>query len=170
MVQKKSASLAAAVTLATTLLLGRASAQPVEPSWDDPKPLVECSTDGWYAARSARFRPTAAPGSVFADAEETRRQKGTLNRDALQGTVRAHLPEVKFCFQRELQQDANLSGRVFIRFTVAANGAVTAADVESSTVESAAVEGCLAAAVRRWTFPHPSGDGPATTSYPFTFH
>ena len=158
---------------------------------DDPKPTEELSTAGYEHARDFRaalaraaqaddysapstdtrlVRATAAPGTVFDNPQEgdSGRRKGTLSKEALQSTVRRHLPEIKFCFDKELKQNPDVTGRVYIHFTISATGEVTRSDVQSSTVDNSAVEQCLASAVRRWPFPRPAGDAPVTVDYPFT--
>lgn len=111
----------------------------------------------------------AAPGSLFAsdDGEITQGRRSTLSPDLIQGAVRPHMGEVRFCFQKAQQHNPSLEGRVFVRFTVTPDGQVATSDVESSTIDHPAVEKCLTSAVRRWTFPKPSGGGTATVSWPF---
>jgi hypothetical protein len=46
------------------------------------------------------------------------------------------------CYQRELQRDIELSGKVALNFVIEKN-AVTEASIESSTLSNADVENCL---------------------------
>jgi TonB family protein len=52
---------------------------------------------------------------------------------------------------------------------VSPTGQVTSAAVARSTLGSKPVEACIAAEVRRWTLPAPSGGVAATITYPFVF-
>ena len=108
------------------------------------------------------------PGEVFADddAPSSGSRRGTLGNEAIQRAIKPHLSEVRYCFQKDAGSQ-NIEGRVFVRFTVSQTGAVSASEVASSTVQSPAVEKCLAGAVRRWTFPAPAGGGSAVVTHPF---
>jgi len=86
-----------------------------------------------------------------------------------QAVVRSHLPEIQRCYERGKMDDSELKGRVTIRISVAASGAVSAANVESSSLRSNSVEECMVAAILDWRFPAPVG-GPAIISYPFNLH
>jgi len=83
-----------------------------------------------------------------------------------QALVRSHLPEIRRCYERGKMDDPELRGRVTLRISVAASGAVASAAVEASTLRSSAVESCIVATVKGWRFPAPTG-GPAVISYPF---
>lgn len=93
---------------------------------------------------------------------------GTLPRDVIRRRIRLHRSEVAHCYQRELNGRPDLAGRVTIRFIIGQEGAVTAASVANSTLESASVGQCVAEVMRRITFPSP-GTGVVVVTYPFTF-
>jgi TonB family protein len=92
---------------------------------------------------------------------------GGLDREIIRRTIRAHIKEVKFCYERELIRKPGLFGRVSVQFTITGMGAVSSAAVASSTIGDANVEGCITAAVRRWEFPHPENGGIVHVTYPF---
>lgn len=93
--------------------------------------------------------------------------KGSLSKEVIRRIVHRHINEVKFCYERQLAQRPDLSGRVSIKFIISGTGAVQMAAVASSTLGNAAVENCIAQAVRRWTFPQPEGGGIVIVTYPF---
>jgi TonB family protein len=93
--------------------------------------------------------------------------KGGLDKAIVRRIIRKHLNEVRYCYQKELQGDPSLGGRVIVGFTIGPQGTVMASRIHSSTVGSAAVDQCIAAAARRWTFPRPTGGGIVVVSYPF---
>ncbi|HZS35385.1 MAG TPA: AgmX/PglI C-terminal domain-containing protein [Polyangia bacterium] len=93
--------------------------------------------------------------------------KGNLDRAIVRRVVRSHMNEVRFCYEKELMNHPELFGRVMAQFTIGANGVVVTSGVQSSTMSSPAVEGCIAQAVRRWEFPKPEGGGIVIVSYPF---
>ncbi len=93
--------------------------------------------------------------------------RGSLSKEVIRRIVHRHINEVKFCYERELVKRPDLAGRVSTKFIINGTGAVQMAAVANSTLGSAAVENCIAQAVRRWTFPAPEGGGVVIVTYPF---
>ena len=108
---------------------------------------------------------TSLAAKPQADAPE--RFVGVLADEAVQRVVQRHRNEVSFC--REQEPRARAEPRpVEVKFVVLATGSVMSAVVEhpNQDLELAKVEACVARAVRRWTFPPPTG-GSAKLSYVF---
>jgi TonB family protein len=119
---------------------------------------------GWGSGPAARLpgrRPTEIVG-----APPPVRVIGSLDKSIIRRVIRSHLNEVRFCYEKELMRAAALAGRITVRFTIGANGAVATSGVEASTLGNVAVERCVTDAVRRWEFPRPEG-GVVMVSYPF---
>jgi hypothetical protein len=93
--------------------------------------------------------------------------RGSLSKEVIRRVIQRHINEVRFCYEQELNARPDISGRVQVKFIISPSGAVQAANVESSTLGSPKAEGCIATAVRRWTFPAPDGGGIVIVSYPF---
>jgi TonB family protein len=93
--------------------------------------------------------------------------RGSLSREVIRRVIRRHINEVRFCYEQELAQRPDLSGRVTVSFIISATGAVQTSSVANTTLNNARVEGCVAQAVRRWTFPAPDGGGAVLVNYPF---
>jgi len=93
--------------------------------------------------------------------------KGTMDKDIIRRIVRAHINEVRYCYNQGLARDPNLKGRVAIQFNITPTGNVATAVVAESTVKDTNVSNCIAKAVKRWTFPKPPGGGSAVVTYPF---
>jgi hypothetical protein len=91
---------------------------------------------------------------------------GTCPREAIRRTVRAHINEVRFCYERALQSRPALTGRVVASFVLASSGRVVRAESSESTIDPD-VAACVTDAVRRWVFA--GCDGGAAVSYPFVF-
>lgn len=93
---------------------------------------------------------------------------GPLDRDIIRRIVRAHINEVRHCYNQGLATDPDLSGRVAVQFTVGSAGKVLESVVASSTLdeEDDAVAECTAKTVKRWKFPKFEGDAVVVT-YPF---
>ncbi|MDC0671567.1 VIT domain-containing protein [Nannocystis radixulma] len=107
-------------------------------------------------------RGTRVPTVRQAKAEVT----GSLDRDLIRRVVRAHVAEVRACYEQGLQRDPNLRGRVSLDIRIDGHGAVDSASVAEDTLTDPNVGTCIAAAVRRWRFPGNPG-GLVTVRYPF---
>jgi hypothetical protein len=96
--------------------------------------------------------------------------RGALDKEIIRRVVRRNINQVRYCYEKELQRRWNVSGRLAITFVISGNGAVASSVVESSTLGNSDVETCVAAAVRRWMFPKPTGGGVVVVTYPFRMH
>lgn len=93
--------------------------------------------------------------------------KGSLDKAIIRRIVRAHINEVRHCYNQGLAEDPALGGRVNVQFTISPTGKVPVAVVASSTLDHDATETCIAKAVKRWKFPKPQGGGNVVVTYPF---
>ena len=91
---------------------------------------------------------------------------GSLDRDIIRRIVRAHINEVRYCYNQTLARDPNDGGWVTVEFVIGVSGKVASAEVRSSTLKAPETAACIATAVRRWTFPKPE-TGTVTVTYPF---
>jgi TonB family protein len=92
---------------------------------------------------------------------------GGIDKDVIRRVVRAHINEVRYCYNQGLVGDPNLKGRVAVQFTIGATGKVPLAVVQESSVNDRNVGNCIAKAVRRWRFPKPENSGLVMVTYPF---
>ena len=95
--------------------------------------------------------------------------RGSLDKEIIRRIVRAHMNEVKYCYDQELVRNKDLAGRVSIQFVISGTGQVINSLVQSTTMNNVRVESCVVGAVKRWSFPKPEGAGIAIVSYPFNF-
>ncbi len=93
--------------------------------------------------------------------------KGALDKDVIRRVVRAHINEVRNCYNQGLARDPNLQGRVAIQFQIGGSGKVPMAVVQKSSVKDERVGNCIAKSVRRWKFPRPRDGGMVLVTYPF---
>ncbi len=105
-----------------------------------------------------------AGGTTIGAATEVR---GTIDKAEIQRVVRAHLNDVKHCYDQGLARTPSIEGKVVLNFTIGKTGTVVASVVRESTLNDRAVEQCIAGVARRWTFPKPTGEGVVVISYPF---
>jgi hypothetical protein len=91
---------------------------------------------------------------------------GPLDPEDIRRVVRAHLREVRACFDASVTRGESLSNRFSVRFTIGPRGSIT----EASTRGGAPllVDRCVTSAIRSWKFPAPRGGGVVVVNYPFT--
>lgn len=94
---------------------------------------------------------------------------GGLDKSLIDAVVKRHMNQVRYCYQRELSRDPDLSGKVTVQFVIARDGSVSKAKIKSSSLGSEAVESCITDRFLRLDFPEPSGGGIVIVSYPFMF-
>ena len=94
---------------------------------------------------------------------------GSLSRAEVDQVVKGHLKRIKYCYQRQMQSNPTMAGKITTRFTVSQDGSVGTARVVRSSMGNDAVERCLVKTLFRMTFPKPRGGGHVIVTYPFTF-
>jgi TonB family protein len=105
--------------------------------------------------------------SIPAVRQKEARVKGALDRDIIRRIVRAHINEIRYCYNQGLARDPNLDGTVTVDFQILGDGKVGDGKVGKSTMPDAAVGECMVLAVKRWSFPKPVNEGTVEVSYPF---
>ncbi len=90
-----------------------------------------------------------------------------LDKEMVRRVIRSHLGQVRYCYESELRASPTLTGKVAVRFHVAAAGPVDRAEVAQSTVPGTRLPDCLVGRVRTWVFPRTPGG--FTVTYPFHF-
>jgi len=94
---------------------------------------------------------------------------GGLTPEQVRKVVEAHRAAIQYCFDKELQRNTRLSGKIVVYWRIEPAGAVSASRIQSSTVGSPDVEGCLVRTVRKWTFPAAANGQVTDVRYPFVF-
>ncbi len=92
-----------------------------------------------------------------------------ISRDEIARVIRRHLPRFKHCYERELNANPHLSGKVAVQFTIAPTGRVARASASESTIDDDDVERCVVEVMESLHFPVPKGGGVAVVTYPFVF-
>lgn len=93
--------------------------------------------------------------------------EGALDKDIIRRIVKAHINEVRYCYNQGLADDPELAGRVEVAFTIGTDGRVSKSEVSSTTMGETEVPQCVAQAVERWMFPKPANDESVQVTYPF---
>jgi hypothetical protein len=89
----------------------------------------------------------------------------SLTANEIANVMRSRQPALKACFNRAIKKNPRLTGRFVYTFTIEASGKVSRAAATAGTAESAPVDTCIVAAIKKIVFPKSSG--PTTINFPF---
>lgn len=82
--------------------------------------------------------------------EERRVLVGARDLNTVSEVVFSHNSAIQYCFERELQSNPDLRGKIVIRFTITPAGTVINPEIISSTLNSKHVERCILSRVSLW--------------------
>ncbi len=128
----------------------------------DPQPAAGDATP-----RAAETAPAPEHEPAGERAPRVTRAEAPIEKDLIRRVVRAHVNEVRDCYNDGLSRDPALAGRVVVRFTINAEGAVTHSQVSELELADEQVASCIAAAVKTWEFPAWPTPGNTVVNYPF---
>jgi TonB family protein len=126
------------------------------PGWSTGADPGRGSGSGWRAPRAV---PQVRQGKLAVH--------GALDKDIIRRIARAHINEVRFCYNQGLVRSPALRGRVQLVYVIGEAGTVATAIVQESSLANTEVEQCIAKAVRRWKFPKIPGGGSVSVTMPF---
>ena len=95
--------------------------------------------------------------------------EGGLAREQVEAVVRKNSGQLLYCYEKALQSNPGLRGRLTSKWVIGGNGAVKSIQVVSSSLRNRSVEGCVMNAIRGWRFPKPIGGVNVDVAYPFDF-
>jgi hypothetical protein len=95
--------------------------------------------------------------------------KGSLSKEEIARVIRRNFPRFKYCYEKQLNANPNLSGKISIYFTIAPTGSVASASVRETSMNDKTVENCTADVMKSLKFPKPKGGGIVVVTYPFVF-
>lgn len=125
---------------------------------------------GTYARRNIRNLKTRRTKKGKIKFSEGRTQiHGSLQKSEISRVVRAHWYLIKYCYEKQLRQNAKLQGKIELKWVINGAGYVQTVAVRQTTMNNEQVEGCLMRRVRRFKFPQPRGGGIVVVRYPFLF-
>ncbi len=108
-------------------------------------------------------------GNIVALVDEETVVEGGLDKDAIAEVIRRNLGQIRYCYERQLSSNRDLYGKVLVKWTIGASGEVIGQRVDTTTLKSAMVEGCILRRMASWKFPEPKGGTQVNVSYPFLF-
>lgn len=126
-------------------------------------PGARCARDGG-AGNGSSWAKEAGVVTL----QEERHIIGGLDARLVDETIKRHINQIRYCYQRQLTRNPSLRGKVVSRFVIAQDGSVSKADTKTSSMGNAEVESCINARIMRMQFPEPRG-GIVIVSYPFMF-
>jgi pSer/pThr/pTyr-binding forkhead associated (FHA) protein len=94
---------------------------------------------------------------------------GSIDKEAIRRVVQANLRQIRSCYERGLNKEPGLYGKIVIQWTIGAGGNVLEAGIKSSSMQNSEVESCAVARLKSWKFPEPPANEVAVVSYPFVF-
>ena len=94
---------------------------------------------------------------------------GTLEKSVIDAYVRRNRAKINWCYEKELNKNSNLSGKIIINFVISETGSVISSKVQKTTMDNTAVESCVANQIKKIRFPAPQGGGIVIVNYPFVF-
>ncbi|MGF1510380.1 MAG: AgmX/PglI C-terminal domain-containing protein [Myxococcota bacterium] len=95
--------------------------------------------------------------------------KGSLSREEIARVIRQNFPRFRYCYEKQLNADPDLGGKVSVHFTIAPTGSVARSSVRETSMDNQVVERCVAGVMKSLQFPRPRGGGIVVVTYPFVF-
>lgn len=93
--------------------------------------------------------------------------EGGLDRDQIIAVINRNRGQIVYCYEKGLQSQPNIGGRVAVSFVINPNGRVSTASVAQSSIASRVVENCIVSRMKTWQFPRPVGRVNVDVLYPF---
>jgi outer membrane biosynthesis protein TonB len=96
---------------------------------------------------------------------------GSMDPDVIRRILREHIPQFRYCYQKELDRNAgkDVSGTIGLVFTIGASGHVSKAGVSQTSNLPGHVRRCVVGVLRGIKFPRPMGGGTVDVKQPFNF-
>ncbi|MBC8069690.1 MAG: AgmX/PglI C-terminal domain-containing protein [Deltaproteobacteria bacterium] len=88
------------------------------------------------------------------------------SKDEIKQVIRAHLREIRACYERGLMRKPDLAGTVRLTFAIAEGGAVESTQTEIGFPDEQVAD-CIAGIAKTFVFPPAPGHGKVVVTYPF---
>jgi len=108
--------------------------------------------------------------AVQVDTGDPSGELGGLTAEEILKVVRSRKNAIGSCYERELQRQKGLGGKVVLTWKILSSGSVEGARVRSTTMHSGRVEDCIVRQIQGLHFPQPRGGQIANVrNFPFLF-
>lgn len=94
---------------------------------------------------------------------------GTVDKEAIRKVIQSHIREIRYCYERELQQQPDLNGKISVRWNIDSAGRALNPQIASDELGSLAVGNCIRGKIKEWNFPATPLGVEAEVKYPFVF-
>lgn len=168
------------------LTLGFGCAAEPEPEPVTPEPTPEAPADGGSMFASAadeivvKEKPNLGVLTAGEEKEEPAKQQTaaraggtttsggrTVTQSQVKAVIKAKMPQIKACYERELKNDEGLRGKVVVGWTIQANGSVSGLRTVRNSTRNSSLSKCIIQNVSRWSFPR--AEASLDIEYPFSF-
>ncbi len=94
-----------------------------------------------------------------------------LDKEMVGKTMQRHYKAITYCYQKEVNKDKTLKGKVVVAFKIQIDGSVTdiSFDKDKTTLKSKAVQECIAGKLKVIKFPERKKGEPQPVTFPFKF-
>jgi hypothetical protein len=96
--------------------------------------------------------------------------KGSIDRQALQSTIKTNQPTIEKCYDNYLKIDPDAKGKMVIKWVISEKGGVSEITVEKNPFNDDSVFNCIAQDMKNWQFPRPDKGLEAVVTFPFLFN
>lgn len=94
---------------------------------------------------------------------------GSLDKRIIRKVIMQNRARMKHCYEKELNKDPSIKGKVMIGFIIDASGQVQSAQVLQNSSNNSRLGQCVAATFKRMRFPAPKDGGIVKVRYPLVF-
>jgi hypothetical protein len=126
---------------------------------------------GWVpdAPATLRFRNREGTERDVDLARPSRWSKPNCTEAEISEAVDRRAGELRYCYERELANEPNLSGKVGVSFLIDPSGTVSKARIDESTLQSKPAEDCMLGFIQKWLFAGLVQGGDCVVSYHWVF-
>ena len=97
---------------------------------------------------------------------------GQIDREGIRIVFFDNQRAIRSCYERELNRDPNLSGKIMLNFDIGEHGRVVgtpSVNWGDSTLQNRSVAECVLGRLRTWRFPEPPRNQVVNVIYPLAF-
>ncbi|RYZ76445.1 MAG: AgmX/PglI C-terminal domain-containing protein, partial [Proteobacteria bacterium] len=94
---------------------------------------------------------------------------GTIDREAIRRVIKANERTIRTCYERQLNRNPDLFGKLVLGWDIADGGRVSGVRVVSNELGNAEVANCILDRLKTWKFPDPPAGQVVEVAYPFFF-
>jgi hypothetical protein len=87
----------------------------------------------------------------------------------IESIIRRRQYRIRLCYERQLNFNSKLAGKIAMHFVIGAKGSVVKANISEDTMKNESVRNCVLDEVKSWIFPSPEGGTLVNVDYPFVF-